>query len=148
MPSRPAYLRALGWTSRAPIKAFLLDQKRVAGVGNIYADEALFRARDPPAARGAAAEARAVGGARTAPCSRRCEAGIDADGASIDDYRDPDGVQGSFQDEFLVHLREGEPCPRCGTTIRKLFVGGPRHVRVRALPAGAAAPARLIEPSA
>jgi formamidopyrimidine-DNA glycosylase len=51
-------------------------------------------------------------------------AGIDARGASIDDYRDPDGVRGSFQDRFLVHLREGEPCVRCGTPIRKLYVGG------------------------
>ena len=55
-----AHLYALARTSRAPIKAFLLDQKRVAGVGNIYADEALFRARDPPAAAGQPAHARAV----------------------------------------------------------------------------------------
>jgi formamidopyrimidine-DNA glycosylase len=52
------------------------------------------------------------------------EAGIDARGATIDDYRDPDGVRGSFQDRFLVHRREGLPCPVCGNAVRKLVVGG------------------------
>src|SRR5918999_504596 len=52
------------------------------------------------------------------------EEGIDAKGASIDDYRHVDGAEGSFQDRFLVHTREGEPCPRCGTTIRKLRAAG------------------------
>jgi formamidopyrimidine-DNA glycosylase len=119
----PGYLRALGRVSRAPIKAFLLDQKRVAGVGNIYADEALFRARIHPlreARRLKPGQWEALHGA----VLETLRAGIDAAGASIDDYRDPDGVPGSFQDEFLVHLHEGEPCPRCGTPIRKLFVGG------------------------
>jgi formamidopyrimidine-DNA glycosylase len=51
-------------------------------------------------------------------------AGIDAQGASIDDFRHLDGARGSFQDRFLVHRREGEPCLVCGTTIRKLVVGG------------------------
>ena len=51
-------------------------------------------------------------------------AGIDAHGASIDDFRDIDGARGSFQDRFLVHRREGEPCPRCGTPIRRIVVGG------------------------
>jgi formamidopyrimidine-DNA glycosylase len=52
------------------------------------------------------------------------EAGIAAKGASIDDFRDPYGVQGSFQDQFLVHLREDEPCPRCGKPVRKLRAAG------------------------
>ena len=52
------------------------------------------------------------------------EAGIAAKGATIDDFRDPDGVSGSFQDQFLVHRREGEPCPRCGTPVRKLRAAG------------------------
>jgi formamidopyrimidine-DNA glycosylase len=119
----PSYLRALGATSRAPIKAFLLDQKRVAGVGNIYADEALFRAQIHPlreARRLRPRQWEALHGA----VLDTLRAGIDAAGASIDDYRDPDGVSGSFQDEFLVHLHEGDPCPRCATPIRKLFVGG------------------------
>jgi formamidopyrimidine-DNA glycosylase len=52
------------------------------------------------------------------------ELGIDSKGASIDDYRHTDGARGSFQDRFLVHLREGEPCPRCGATIVKLRAAG------------------------
>jgi formamidopyrimidine-DNA glycosylase len=75
------------------------------------------------------------------------EAGLDAKGASIDDFRDPDGVQGSFQDRFLIHLREGEPCLVCGRPVRKLRVGGrgtyvcercqPRPRRSRARPPAA-----------
>ena len=52
------------------------------------------------------------------------EAGIDAKGATIDDFRHADGARGSFQDRFLVHLREGEPCPRCGRPMRKLRAAG------------------------
>jgi formamidopyrimidine-DNA glycosylase len=52
------------------------------------------------------------------------EAGIDARGASIDDFRHTDGARGAFQDRFLVHLREGEPCPRCGNPIRKMRAAG------------------------
>jgi formamidopyrimidine-DNA glycosylase len=119
----PEYLRALGRASRAPIKAFLLDQRRVAGVGNIYADEALFRAGVHPlreSRRLTRAQWEAVHGA----VLETLEAGIDAKGATIDDYRDPDGVAGSFQDRFLVHTREGDPCPRCATPIRKLVAAG------------------------
>src|SRR5437867_2475855 len=52
------------------------------------------------------------------------EAGIAAGGATIDDFRHADGVRGAFQDEFLVHRRRGQPCPRCGTPVRKLVAGG------------------------
>ena len=118
-----AYLYTLARSSRAPIKAFLLDQKRVAGVGNIYADEALFRACIHPLraanrlTRSQAAELRDAVVASLA-------AGIEAKGATIDDFRDPYGVSGTFQDQFLVHTREGEPCPRCGRAIRKLRAAG------------------------
>ena len=118
-----AALRALARGRRAPIKPFLLDQRRVAGVGNIYADEALFRAGVHPLRP--AGSLRPVQYARLRDGVREAlAAGIEARGASIDDYRDPDGVRGSFQDRFLVHLREGEPCVVCGTPIRKLVVGG------------------------
>jgi formamidopyrimidine-DNA glycosylase len=118
-----AYLHALAKTSRAPVKAFLLDQKRVAGVGNIYADEALFRARIHPlrpANRLTRPQAHALRDAVVASLA----AGIEAKGASIDDFRDPDGVAGTFQHQFLVHLREGEPCTRCGGPVRKLRAAG------------------------
>jgi formamidopyrimidine-DNA glycosylase len=118
-----SHLRALAKTSRAPVKAFLLDQKCVAGVGNIYADEALFRARIHPlrpANRLTAAQAAAIRDAVIASL----EAGIAAKGATIDDFRDPDGARGAFQDQFLVHRREGEPCPVCGGPVRKMRAAG------------------------
>jgi formamidopyrimidine-DNA glycosylase len=108
---------------RQPVKAFLLNQERVAGVGNIYADEALFRARIHPL--------RPVGTLRKPQIEALREgvidalsAGIDAKGASIDDYRHVDGARGSFQDRFLVHTRAGKPCVRCGATIQKLRAAG------------------------
>jgi formamidopyrimidine-DNA glycosylase len=117
------HLYALARTSRAPVKAFLLDQKRVAGVGNIYADEALYRARVHPL-RPANRLSRAQCAAIRDAVVESLMAGLEAKGATIDDFRDPYGVSGSFQDQFLVHLREGEPCPSCGGPVRKLRVGG------------------------
>ena len=114
---------ALARASRAPVKAMLLDQKRIAGVGNIYADEALFRARVHPL-RPAERLTRAQCEALRDAVVESLRAGIEAKGATIDDFRDPDGVSGSFQDRFLVHLREGEPCPRCGQAVRKLRAAG------------------------
>jgi formamidopyrimidine-DNA glycosylase len=116
-------LRALARGRKQPVKAFLLTQERVAGVGNIYADEALFRARIHPLRPVGTLKRPQVEALRDAVVET-LEAGIDAKGASIDDYRHVDGAQGSFQDRFLVHTREGEPCPRCGTTIRKLRAAG------------------------
>jgi formamidopyrimidine-DNA glycosylase len=117
------HLQRLARGRRAPVKAFLLDQRRVAGVGNIYADEALFRAGVHPL-RPAGRLSRAQLALLRDAVIEALRAGIDARGATIDDYRDVDGVSGSFQDQFLVHRRAGEPCPRCGTEIVKLVVGG------------------------
>jgi formamidopyrimidine-DNA glycosylase len=118
-----AHLRALARRCRAPVKAFLLDQKRIAGVGNIYADEALFRARIHPL-RPVAKLSRAQLEALREAVIASLEAGIAAKGATIDDFRDPYGVSGTFQDQFLVHTREGEPCPTCATRIVKLRAAG------------------------
>jgi formamidopyrimidine-DNA glycosylase len=118
-----AHLHALARTSRAPVKAFLLDQKRLAGVGNIYADEALFRARIHPL-RPANRLTRPQAAALRDAVVESLAAGIEAKGASIDDFRDPYGVAGTFQHQFLVHLREGEPCTRCGGPVRKLRAAG------------------------
>ena len=117
------HLHALAARCRAPIKAMLLDQKRIAGVGNIYADEALFRARIHPLRRADRLNRKQTAALRDAVVET-LEIGIDAKGATIDDFRDPDGVSGSFQDRFLIHLREGEPCVRCGRPVRKLRAGG------------------------
>jgi formamidopyrimidine-DNA glycosylase len=118
-----AHLRALAKGRSAPIKAFLLDQRRIAGVGNIYADEALFRAGVHPRRPAGKLSAEQYQRLR-AGVIEALSAGIDARGASIDDFRHVDGVRGSFQDQFLVHLREGEPCGRCGASIVKMVVGG------------------------
>jgi formamidopyrimidine-DNA glycosylase len=108
---------------RAPIKAFMLDQRRIAGVGNIYADEALFRAGIHPL-RPAGRLTRAQLERLRAGIEESLQAGIDAKGASIDDFRHIDGARGSFQDRFLIHRRAGEPCPRCGAVVRKIVAAG------------------------
>jgi formamidopyrimidine-DNA glycosylase len=117
------HLRALARGRTAPIKALLLDQRRIAGVGNIYADEALFRAGIHPS--------RPAGGLSLEQYTRLADAviavldaGIEARGATIDDFRHLDGVSGSFQDQFLVHRRAGERCGRCGEAIVKIVVAG------------------------
>jgi formamidopyrimidine-DNA glycosylase len=116
-------LRRLARGRRAPVKAFLLDQRRIAGVGNIYADEALFRARIHPL-RPAGALTRAQCEALAEAVRDALSAGLSAGGATIDDFRHADGVSGAFQHEFLVHRRRGEPCPVCGGEIVKFVAGG------------------------
>jgi formamidopyrimidine-DNA glycosylase len=108
---------------RAPLKAALLDQRSLAGMGNIYADEALWRARLHPLR---------PAGTLTQPELRRLhravraalDAGIRRQGATLRDYRTPDGGRGSMQDEFRVYGREGGQCDRCGTPIEKTRVAG------------------------
>ena len=117
------HLHSLAQTSRAPIKAFLLDQRRVAGVGNIYADEALFRARVHPL-RPANRLTRAQCAAIRDGVVASLMLGLEHKGATIDDFRDPYGVSGSFQDQFLIHLREHQPCVNCGNPVRKLRAAG------------------------
>ncbi len=119
----PQYLRREADGRSAPVKAFLLDQRRIAGVGNIYADEALFRAGVHPLRPAGRLTGRQWENIH-AGIEAALRAGIDAKGASIDDFRHPDGARGTFQDRFLIHLREGEPCLRCGRPVRKLVVGG------------------------
>ena len=117
------HLRGLAGGRAAPIKAFLLDQRKLAGVGNIYADEALHRAGIHPLR---------AAGRLTGPEWVRLreavvaalQAGIDARGATIDDFRHVDGVYGSFQHQFLVHRRAGEPCPGCGRAVVKIVAAG------------------------
>ncbi|MEA2471210.1 MAG: formamidopyrimidine-DNA glycosylase [Thermoleophilaceae bacterium] len=116
-------LRAQAAGRKQPVKAFLLNQERVAGVGNIYADEALFIAGIHPL-RPVGTLKRAQTAALRDAVIRVLNDGIEAKGASIDDFRHPDGAQGSFQDRFLIHLREGEPCVRCGTAVKKMRAAG------------------------
>jgi formamidopyrimidine-DNA glycosylase len=107
----PERLLELAANRKVPLKSFLLSQSRIAGIGNIYADEALWRARLHPLSPAGSMKLehaeRLVEGIVAA-----LQAGLDHGGASIDDYLDVRGERGSMQEEFLVHTREGEPCLR------------------------------------
>lgn len=118
----PKALGALFQGSGRPIKTFLLDQKQVAGVGNIYADEALFRAGILPT--------RAVSTLKPRERTKLGEEvqtvlrqGIRHEGATIGWYRKPDGSEGESQKHFLVYGRGGEPCLTCGTEISRIELG-------------------------
>jgi formamidopyrimidine-DNA glycosylase len=108
---------------RAPIKAAILDQRTVAGVGNIYADEALWRARIHPLTPAAELAPRDVQALHRG-IRRALEHGVARQGSTLRDYRLPDGGSGSMQHEFKVYGRGGEPCERCGTPIAKTRVAG------------------------
>ncbi|HEX3254745.1 MAG TPA: bifunctional DNA-formamidopyrimidine glycosylase/DNA-(apurinic or apyrimidinic site) lyase [Gaiellaceae bacterium] len=108
---------------RAPIKAALLDQRAAAGIGNIYADEALWRARIHPLRPAGSLTAEEIVRLRKA-IRAALEMGIARQGATLRDYRDPEGRRGRMQHEFKVYGRRDEPCPRCGTPIAKTRAGG------------------------
>jgi formamidopyrimidine-DNA glycosylase len=108
---------------RLAIKAALLNQTLLSGVGNIYADESLFRAGIRPR--------RQAGRLTKAHLERLrrelvvvLEQAIRLGGSSVSDYVDAEGVRGFFQLEHCVYQRTGQPCLRCGTPIRKVIVGG------------------------
>ena len=120
-----AYLVAALAGKNTPIKSALLDQRIVAGLGNIYVCEALYRAGIHPARK-----ARAISAARVAglvPIVRAVLTdAIAAGGSSLRDYRQADGELGYFQHSFQVYGREGEPCPTdgCGGTVRRIVQAG------------------------
>ena len=119
----PGVLETRLANSRQPVKPFLLDQTRVAGIGNIYAVEALWRARVSPRRR-----ARNVGPVRARRLHRAIvdvlEEALGRSGTSLGvsdlDYADGDGEPGGFYELLNVYDREGLPCPRCGTPIRRI----------------------------
>src|SRR5919109_748820 len=108
---------------RAPVKAALLDQRAAAGVGNIYADEALWYARVHPLMPAGSLGGREIAGLRKG-IRKALELGIARQGSTLRDYRGADGTRGRMQHEFRVYGRGGEPCPRCGTPIEKIRVAG------------------------
>jgi formamidopyrimidine-DNA glycosylase len=108
---------------RTSLKAALLDQRTLAGLGNIYADEALWRARLNPL-RPAASLDRAELRRLHRAIRSALEHGLARQGSTLRDYRLPDGTGGSMQDEFRVYGRGGEPCDRCGTPIFRTHVAG------------------------
>lgn len=106
---------------RSPVKAVLLNQAVVRGVGNIYADEALFRAGVHP--KRVAASLRADRVARVFQAMREVLAeAIESRGSSISNYVDADGRKGGFQNEHRVYQRTGEPCVNCGAPIRRILL--------------------------
>ena len=125
------HLSSLFKTKAAPLKAALLDQRMIAGLGNIYVCEALWRAGLSPK-RKASTIARANGSAtdrssRLAECIRDViSQAIDAGGSSLRDHRQTDGSLGYFQHSFSVYGREGEPClnPDCGAIIQRIVQSG------------------------
>jgi formamidopyrimidine-DNA glycosylase len=120
----PAWLHDQLMNRNRVLKPLLLDQTFIAGIGNIYADEALFQARLHPQRRSNSLsheEARALQEA----IRQVLELGIHREGASIDaTYRKPDGTMGQMQNSFFVYGREGERCYRCGDIVHKVKLGG------------------------
>ncbi len=108
---------------KQPLKSFLLDQSKIAGIGNIYADEALFRAGIHPLRPAGSLSVTEVRRLNRAIKATLREA-ISMAGSSIDTYRDARGQRGRFQEAFRVHRRVGEPCSGCGGTVEKIRVGG------------------------
>jgi formamidopyrimidine-DNA glycosylase len=109
--------------SRAPVKAYLLSQRPIAGVGNIYADEGLWRARVHPltpaaSLRGDQAEA------LLAALREVLAESLAANGTTLRDYRRLGGETGGFYERLAVYGKDGQPCPRCGAAMERSVVGG------------------------
>jgi formamidopyrimidine-DNA glycosylase len=119
------YLKRVLAGKKAPIKAALLDQRVIAGLGNIYVVEALYRAGVAPTK-----EAGRISAARLEKLYHAIRAvleeAIEAGGSTLSDYAQVDGAQGGFQHRFRVYDREGETCltPDCGGAIKRLTQGG------------------------
>lgn len=117
----PAFARLVA-KRRTPIKTLLLDQRRIAGIGNIYACEALYRARIRP--RRQAGKLTRIEHRRLLRAVRQVlEKAIARRGSSVDDYVDAEGMQGGFQNFLTVYGRAGLPCRRCRTPIRRIVLG-------------------------
>ena len=118
-----AELLARARNKRTTLKAFVLDQRVIAGVGNIYASEALWRARLRPTMRTHKLTAAAAG--RLAAAIREVlERALDNGGTTLSDFVDADGTAGEHADYLWVYDREGRPCPRCGTAIKRSVLQG------------------------
>jgi formamidopyrimidine-DNA glycosylase len=119
----PAYFRdQLARTERC-LKAVLLDQRVVAGVGNIYADESLFEARLHPTRLGCRTTAAEADRLRRS-VQKVLHRAIERRGSSIRNYVGGAGLKGQYQEEFRVYSRAGQPCPRCRTPIERIRLAG------------------------
>jgi formamidopyrimidine-DNA glycosylase len=126
-PLEPTYRGEALWealkASRAPVRSWLLDQRKIAGVGNIYANEALFLAGVHPQ-RPARGVRRDEAMALHAGVTKVLQRAIDAGGTTLRDYRTAYGAEGGFAPELLVYGRDGEPCASCGAEVRRVVFGG------------------------
>jgi len=118
-----AYLKKILQKSSRPIKVLLLDQAKIAGIGNIYANEALFLARINPQKR-----ANRLTNNEAENLYKQIkfvlQKGIDLGGASDNNYLDAYGAKGKFQEHFLVYRRQGKPCLNCQLIIKRISLGG------------------------
>ncbi|MEK6975568.1 MAG: bifunctional DNA-formamidopyrimidine glycosylase/DNA-(apurinic or apyrimidinic site) lyase [Candidatus Thermoplasmatota archaeon] len=119
----PEALGKLLKSSGSPLKAFLLDQRKLAGVGNIYACEALWRAGLSPRRRANKTPAAKVGPLHAGILGALRDS-LAAGGTSFNDYVDAIGNEGEFQMEVAVFQREGQPCPRCGAAVKRIVQSG------------------------
>ncbi len=108
---------------RAPLKSALLDQRRVAGLGNIYVDEALWMSRLHPRRPAGSLRPTELGSLHRAIRGVLRKA-IERQGSTLRDYAQPDGSYGSMQDGFRAYGRGGEPCDRCAAPLVRIVVGG------------------------
>ena len=117
----PERLYALSRTSISPIRNFLLDQHRVAGVGNIYANEALFRAGVRPSRRAKSLRRQEAARLRDALVAVLTES-IEARGTTFSLYRDASGEEGAYYARLAVYDRNGQPCPQCRTAVKRVVI--------------------------
>jgi formamidopyrimidine-DNA glycosylase len=116
------YLFALSRGRKAPVKSFLMDQRVVVGVGNIYAAEALFEAGISPL-RAAGKVSRERYALLAAAVQRILAYAIERGGTTLRDFISPDGEPGYFELELAAYGRGGEPCPRCGRPLKQAAIG-------------------------
>ncbi len=116
-------LARVAWTSSRPIKPLLMDQGKVAGLGNIYTDESLWRARLHPLRPSVSLSADEL--RELARAIRTVLRGaIRYHGSTVDDFRAPDGSPGRYQERLAAYGRQGHPCPRCGSSIVRIRLQG------------------------
>lgn len=119
----PGLLHEMLQNRRRVLKPLLLDQQFIAGIGNIYADESLFGAKLAPN-RISNTITRKENCRLYISIRKTLEVAIDNGGATISDYRQPDGTEGEMQKSFSVYGRAGESCVRCGGTVKRIVLGG------------------------
>ncbi len=119
----PEYLYRKVTERRSPIKSIIMDQQVVAGIGNIYADESLWRAQISPLSQGNVLNDDQIILLHQCIIDTISDA-LEREGSSINWYRKPDGKEGSIQESFNVYDRQNLPCPRCGNPVVKIRLGG------------------------